>query len=140
MFRRVAVVSLVLLISAIVSGQADAFRAYRTSHCDETSRCVNILQRIGGLPEFTKHIKNGYDGSEDIRAAVGEKPILCKLILNPDGSVVDVKIATSSGSTKYDTEALRLIRKAGPFYSSAKPVKLAYYISLPKLNVVGAPL
>lgn len=138
MFRRVATVCLVLVV--LDSGRADAFRAaYRTSHCDEGSRCINIHQRIAGLPELTKHIKNGYDDSEDMKAAFGEKTILCKLILNPDGSVEDVKIAKSSGSKKYDSEAMRLIRKAGPFYSSAKSIKLAYWISLPKLHVAGAP-
>ncbi|HEY9679998.1 MAG TPA: TonB C-terminal domain-containing protein [Oculatellaceae cyanobacterium] len=139
--RQIFLLLLSVAISAFVAGgeaRAKFLSARRTERVDQETRCINIQQRIGGAAkvDVSEFNKRGFNATIDrMKVLLGEKPIACKLILNPDGSIVDIQIARSSGSKKNDDEAVRIIRAAGPFYSSKLSVPLAYMIGFPKLHV-----
>jgi TonB family protein len=128
---------LVLFLGWTFSG-AEAFRTKNpTDHVEQGLRCRNIEQRIciSAQLDVAKFNTQGINAVYDrMKVLLGEKQMSCKLTLNPDGSIFDLKILKSSGSKSIDNKALTIIWKAGPFYSSKSPVSLAYVIDFPYLH------
>jgi hypothetical protein len=141
--RMIRLILLLLLLgSTFVPTQA--FRTKKlTDHVGEGLRCANIQQRISNTAgvDVAKFNTQGINAVYDrMKLVLGANRISCKLILNPDGSINNLKIQQSSGSKMSDDKTLTMIRNAGPFVSSKLNVPLAYLIELPYLNVETASL
>ncbi|MBQ2540314.1 MAG: energy transducer TonB [Paludibacteraceae bacterium] len=57
--------------------------------------------------------------------------VVCRFIVETDGSITDVEVVRSSGDEQLDKEAVRLMRfmpKWSPAKISGKPVRAVYYV------------
>ena len=134
----IRLILLLTLLLAWTNSEAKSFRTrHPTEHVIESFRLMNIQQRIGYVVTNKLYPQSSKSPLELIKTFIGEKQVLCKLTLNPDGTIVDVKLLKSSGSKTTDSRALTLIRSAAPFISSKESVPLAYSIDFPNLYVAS---
>lgn len=64
----------------------------------------------------------------------------CNLILMPDGTIADLKVATSSLVPTVDPDALSIVRSGEPFDRSRKGKIEAYSITFPYVDISSIPI
>lgn len=64
----------------------------------------------------------------------------CNLILMPDGTIADLKVATSSLVPTVDADALSIVRSGEPFARSRKGKIEAYSIMFPYVDISSIPI
>lgn len=70
-----------------------------------------------------------------LRAKFDNRNLSCKLSLESDGSITDLKIFRTSGSTPVDDLALNTIRKAAPFAGDNSARSQTYLVDFPTMHV-----
>lgn len=125
-------------INAICRGAGGAIGEPRSV---EFLQAMSIAAKIRGVirSEIDPNSKQFLElERQKFREKFGEKPFSCKLTTRPDGTIAELSVFESSGSTTIDSKALQLVSTAAPFRTKLKVSNdLRYLIHLPSLKIVS---
>jgi hypothetical protein len=102
---------------------------------NEFYRCLDVRRKIVlAVSAKCTAKQNELLESQLNRISLNRSLSLC-LALTPDGSIADVFVSKSSGSSKIDSKAVSLIKNAGPFIQSIANNNHRYLVHFPSLKV-----
>jgi TonB family protein len=101
-------------------------------HADDSSLVVeNMPEYPGGVQAMMQFLSDNIKYPKDAQEKAIEGRVICQFIVEKDGSIVEVTIASSSGNASLDKEAIRVIQsmpKWKPGKQRGKPVRVKYTV------------
>lgn len=70
-----------------------------------------------------------------LRKEFENKTLSCRVALEPNGTISELRVLQTSGSTVVDTKAIKLIQDSAPFKKSEQDSVQVYKIDFPALSV-----
>lgn len=103
-------------------------------HADDSSLVVeNMPEYPGGVQAMMQFLSDNIKYPKDAQEKAIEGRVICQFIVEKDGSIVEVTIASSSGNASLDKEAIRAVQsmpKWKPGLQKGEPVRVKFTVPI----------